>query len=148
MTSHLCSWNLHMWETCSHRSHQLTLQVLPVGRGSHPHLWLSVSQEKEFSETRMVGRDTVEALFLWNQTPEFPRSHFPLSHRGRRVAGASAELRSKPVSGMERPNSALGQFRLVPSCSPFVHYVWGPHGHGQVQENKLLCLRDYVFPNV
>lgn len=57
--------------------------------------FLRYPEEKNFLR---LAREDESFLFVWNDTPGFPKSHFPLSGHRRSVAGASVELKSEPVS--------------------------------------------------
>lgn len=56
-----------------------------------------------------------KAVFLWNQSPEFPSSHFPLSHHKRSVAVASAQLKIK--GRVQSFYSMLGQYPVQHQAS-------------------------------
>lgn len=70
----------------------------------------------------------------WTPNPDFPRSHFPLTHRGGSVAGAFVGFKSKPVSRVSVPSwsSVQSSSRLAGLVFPTAvrqSIAWGGGGH-------------------
>lgn len=82
-------------------------------------------------------------VFLWIYTPEFQLSHFLLSHQGKNVDTGFSRAKIKvsvqsfcAMLGHSLRHQAI--LNCIPRCSPFVHYMWDPHGHepyGRMQES-------------
>lgn len=129
-----------------------------------------LQQHKKNSFLRLTWEDAIsrEALFLWNQTAECQRFHFPQPNQEKIPISPLAGLKSETLSRICSPwlhspiqyQASLICVSLLQSIRPLHVGSAGPHGYGgntgkgkeakskpgAQRERELLCSGDYVFP--